>query len=127
MFRVTVNGLEHSCSEVQTILALLRSIDVQVPALCDDPRLAPIGGCRLCLVEIKGQARPAAACTTLLAEGMEISTHTEQLEQLRRTQLRLLARQYPRSALDQRQRPSSSGGSRLTIWNKRRPLPTAPT
>jgi formate dehydrogenase major subunit len=95
MFRVRINGRRYSCESGQTILATLRSAGIEVPALCDDPRLAPIGGCRLCLVEIKGQNRPAAACATPLADGMEIQTHTEQLEQLRRTQLRLLARQYP--------------------------------
>ena len=95
MLRVTINGQSGRAAPGQTILAALRSIGMQIPALCDDPRLAPIGGCRLCLVEIKGQDRPAVACATLLADGMEISTHTEQLEQLRRTQLRLLVRQYP--------------------------------
>ena len=100
MLRVSVNGQPHESSPGETILALLRRIGVFVPALCDDPRLAPIGGCRLCLVEISGQARPAAACTTALADGMEIQTHTESLEQLRRTQLRLLAHQYPASALN---------------------------
>ena len=79
----------------QTVLDLFRTIGVHVPALCDDPRLVPIGGCRLCLVEIEGQPRPATACTTIAHDGMAISTHTEQLEELRRTQLRLLARQYP--------------------------------
>ena len=95
MPRVTINGRPYSRESGQTILAALRSAGVEVPAQCDDPRLAPIGGCRLCLVEIHGQNRPAAACTTLLADGMEIQTHTAQLEQLRRTQLRLLARGYP--------------------------------
>jgi formate dehydrogenase major subunit len=68
--------------------------------LCDDPRLAPIGGCRLCIVGIKGQARPVAACTASVAEGMEISTHTAEIEQLRRTQLRLLAREYPKQVFE---------------------------
>ena len=52
------------------------------------------------LSKSRGRPRPVTACTTLLADGMEISTHTEQLEQLRRTQLRLLARQYPAPARD---------------------------
>ncbi len=99
MLRVTVNGKTHWCAPGRTVLAVLRDAAVRVPTLCDDPRLAPIGGCRLCLVEIQGQARPATACTTMVADGMEIATHNEQLEQLRRTQLRLLARQYPPCAL----------------------------
>ncbi len=98
MLRVSINGQTQLCTPGQTVLAALRGAAMQVPALCHDPRLTPIGGCRLCLVEIEGQDRPVTACTTLLTDGMEIRTHTEQLEQLRRTQLRLLARQYPKSA-----------------------------
>jgi formate dehydrogenase major subunit len=101
MLLVSINGQKHSVGPGQTILCALSSTGVSVPALCNDPRLAPIGACRLCLVEIRGQNRPVPACTTMLADGMEISTHTNQLEQLRRTQLRLLARRYPAPTSDQ--------------------------
>lgn len=100
MLRVTVNGQSQFCQPGQTVLAALRKLALHVPSLCDDPRLAPIGGCRLCLVEIKGHPHPVAACTTPMVDGMEITTHTPQVEQLRRTQLRLLAQRYPRSAAD---------------------------
>jgi formate dehydrogenase major subunit len=83
-----------------TILSALRSAGVRVPTLCDDPRLAPIGGCRLCLVTVNHNPHPVAACTAHVADGMEIATHTEPLEALRRTQLRLLARHYPCETLD---------------------------
>jgi formate dehydrogenase major subunit len=95
---VTINTLTHESPERSTILEALRDEGIEVPTLCHDPRLAPLGGCRLCLVEIRGHPRPVTACTTLVAEGMEISTHTPQLERLRRTQLRLLARQYPKQS-----------------------------
>ncbi len=100
MLQVTVNERSRSCEPGQAILATLRGTADDVPALCDDPRLAPIGGCRLCMVQIKGQARPVAACTTLLADGMDIATHTPEIEQLRRTNLRLLARNYPKQSFD---------------------------
>jgi formate dehydrogenase major subunit len=95
MLHVTVNGTPQSCADGTTILAHLRSMAIPVPALCDDPRLAAIGGCRMCLVEIAGHERPVAACTTHIADGMSIQTHSDLVEQLRRTQLRLLARQHP--------------------------------
>ena len=81
MLQVTINGRSRSCEPGQSILAALRGTADDVPALCDDPRLAPIGGCRLCIVEIKGQARPVAACTASVADGMQISTHTPEIEQ----------------------------------------------
>jgi len=99
MLHVTINGRPHEVAPGQSILAALRSTADTVPTLCDDPRLAPIGNCRLCLVEIEGQPHPVAACTTLLSDGAKILTHTPQLEKLRRTQLRLLALHYPADAL----------------------------
>ena len=100
MFQLIINGRSRTCAPGQTILEVLRDTADDVPVLCADRRLTPIGGCRLCLVEIKGQTRPVAACTTSVADGMEISTHTVEIERLRRTQLRLLARDYPRQAFE---------------------------
>ena len=99
MLQVIINGQPTQCEPGQTILSGLRSVGADVPTLCDDPRLAPIGACRLCVVEVDGQARPVAACTTPLVQGMVIQTHTLALEECRRTLLRLLAQNYPAKAL----------------------------
>ncbi len=99
MLQVTINGRSVPCASEQTVLSALRSAGVHVPALCDDPRLAPIGACRLCVVEVEGEARPVAACTTPLVEGMAIRTHTPALEECRRTLLLLLAQDYPAEAV----------------------------
>jgi len=89
-----------------TLLAALREHGVELPQLCHDDRLQPQGGCRLCLVEVGGQPRPVASCSTPLAEGMEIRTHTPALEALRRTQLEMLAARYPAAAVEaEPQRP----------------------
>jgi formate dehydrogenase major subunit len=100
MPRLTLNGERRDVEAGVTILDALGRAGIHVPHLCDDPRVAPIGACRLCLVEIDGKERPVAACTTHVAEGMVIRTHTPQLVQDRRTLLRLLAAKHPRDALD---------------------------
>jgi formate dehydrogenase major subunit len=93
MLRVNINGRAHLCPP-GSILSALRRFNIEVPALCDDPRIAPIGGCRLCLVSIANCERPVAACTAALADGMEVQTHSDEVESLRRTQLALLVRHY---------------------------------
>ena len=93
--RVTINGKSQTAPEGVTILTALRAAGIDVPTVCHDPRLTPYGGCRLCVVQVKGQSRPVTSCNTPLADGMEIATHTEELEGLRRTLLRMLARDYP--------------------------------
>lgn len=100
MLQVTINGQPAQCQPGETILSGLRSAGVDVPTLCDDPRLAPIGACRLCVVEVDGEARPVAACATPLVQGMAIRTHTPALEDCRRTLLRLLAENYPAQAME---------------------------
>jgi predicted molibdopterin-dependent oxidoreductase YjgC len=74
-----------------SVLDALHSVGIDVPTLCHDERLVPSGACRLCLVRIAGWPRLMPACTTTLAEGMEISTHTPEILDFRRFVLRSLA------------------------------------
>ena len=67
--------------------------------MCQDDRLAPSGDCRLCLVRVKGVARPVTACTTRVADGMVIETGTPELNAARRSLLEMLARRYPAEAI----------------------------
>jgi formate dehydrogenase major subunit len=95
MLRVFINGHAQVYREGATILEGLRSAGIRVPTLCHDDRLKPYGGCRLCLVQVAGWDRLVAACTTPLADGMAIETHTPDIEAHRRSLLRLLANEYP--------------------------------
>jgi len=95
MLNVTVNDEKMEFSEGLSILQALKIRGIQVPTLCYDERLKPYGGCRLCIVDVKGLARPVTACNTKLEDGMIIKTHTPEIEDLRRTLLRMLAHRYP--------------------------------
>lgn len=95
MLRVTVNGSEHELPEGGSILDGLRLLGIEVPTLCHDDRIRPTGACRLCCVELEGQERLVASCTTPLTEGMRIQTHSSAAEEDRRTNLALLAANYP--------------------------------
>ncbi|MBI3933554.1 MAG: formate dehydrogenase subunit alpha [Acidobacteria bacterium] len=96
MLHVTINGRGFELPHGGTVLDALHAAAVEVPTLCHDPRLKPVGACRLCVVEVKGWPRPVTACTTPIQEGMEVQTHIPEIEQARRTLLRLLVREYPR-------------------------------
>jgi NADH-quinone oxidoreductase subunit G len=48
---------------------------IEIPVFCYEPRLgAPIGACRMCLVEIEGIPKLQAGCTLTAAEGMVVRT-----------------------------------------------------
>ena len=99
MLRVTINGKQYEFESSNSILSAVQQARIDLPTLCYDERLEPYGACRLCIVHVEGSPRPVIACNTSLVDGMVIDTHSPELEDLRRTLLRLLAREYPRDAV----------------------------
>jgi formate dehydrogenase major subunit len=89
---VTIDGRVVAGEAGQRVLDLL---DGALPALCHDPRVAPAGVCRLCLVEVRPLPKPVPACTTLVHDGMDIVTRTPALEAGRREILEMLAERLP--------------------------------
>jgi formate dehydrogenase major subunit len=101
VLQLTINGQPYQFRESLSILQALRSLKIEIPSLCYDGRMKPFGGCRLCVVRVNGGAHPVIACDTQISDGMTIDTHTHELEEWRRSLLRLLAKQYPADGLSQ--------------------------
>ncbi|HEY5895594.1 MAG TPA: 2Fe-2S iron-sulfur cluster-binding protein [Chthoniobacterales bacterium] len=99
MFHLMINGRSCEVREGATILETLHAAGVEVPTLCHDERFQPSGACRMCVVEVKGWNRHPTACNTPVLDGMEIETHSPDVEDARRTLLRLLGRTYPSDAV----------------------------
>ena len=51
---VTINDSQISGQEGMTILEVARENGIDIPTLCHRPEFAPIGACRLCVVEVEG-------------------------------------------------------------------------
>jgi formate dehydrogenase major subunit len=100
VLQVVINRQPHELLAGGSVLDGLRAVGIQVPALCQDERMAPSGACRLCLVHVAGLAHPVTACTTPLSNGMVIETDTPDLEDERRALLGMLARHYPADAVE---------------------------
>ena len=90
ILRLTVDGRAIEARPDQTVLQACRDADIRIPTLCDDPRLEPYGGCRLCIVEIAGMRGFPTACTTKVADGMQVATQSDMLFRQRRTLVELL-------------------------------------
>lgn len=99
--KAKINGKEYEFEKDISILNALKSVDLQVPSLCNDERLKPCGACRLCVVKVKGLEHPIVACENLLTDGLEVETHTAELEAARRMNLRMLARNYPLDSIQE--------------------------
>ncbi|HMN28972.1 MAG TPA: 2Fe-2S iron-sulfur cluster-binding protein, partial [Caldilineaceae bacterium] len=76
---LTLDGETLPFTSGETIYEVAQRNGAFVPTLCYDPRLKPFGACRLCVVEVRGQRNPVAACTTPAVAGSEGSTTSEGL------------------------------------------------
>ena len=90
MINLTINGKTIEVTEGTTVLNAARENGIKIPTLCDHPNLTPYGGCRLCMVEVKGMRVPIASCTLPVANGMVIDTDTAALKKSRNVVLSLL-------------------------------------
>ena len=89
--RVTIDGREVSVEPGTTIIQAARTVGIDIPSLCQDDRLEPFAACRLCLVEVEGNGRgPVTACTVPVAEGMVVTTETDDIREQRRVLIDLL-------------------------------------
>ncbi|GGC61123.1 NADH-quinone oxidoreductase subunit G [Hoyosella rhizosphaerae] len=71
---VHIDGVEVNVPKGTLVIRAAELIGVQIPRFCDHPLLEPAGACRQCLVEVEGQRKPLASCTTTVSHGMEVRT-----------------------------------------------------
>ncbi|MFE9924815.1 formate dehydrogenase subunit alpha [Streptomyces sp. NPDC005774] len=94
---IQVDGKSVAVAEGASLLAAVRAAGSDLPALCSDDRLGPAGSCRTCLVHAAGQT--VAACVTPAAPGVRVETATDDLRQLRREAVEVIASALPPRAL----------------------------
>ncbi|WP_434582289.1 NADH-quinone oxidoreductase subunit G [Carbonactinospora thermoautotrophica] len=71
---LTIDGFEISVPKGTLVIRAAELLGIQIPRFCDHPLLDPVGACRQCLVEVEGQRKPLAACTTTVTDGMVVRT-----------------------------------------------------
>ncbi|HEX7160180.1 MAG TPA: NADH-quinone oxidoreductase subunit G [Trebonia sp.] len=74
MVSVIIDGYEISVPKGTLVIRAAEQIGITIPRFCDHPLLDPIGACRQCLVDIEGQRKPLASCTTVCTDGMVVKT-----------------------------------------------------
>jgi bidirectional [NiFe] hydrogenase diaphorase subunit len=87
---LTIDDQMVSAREDETLLEAAWDAGIKIPTLCYLDGVSAVGACRLCLVEVAGSNKLQAACVTKVAEGMEVHTNTERLQQYRRTIVEML-------------------------------------
>lgn len=99
MAKLTINDKRIEVANNTTILQAAKLLNITIPTLCHHPKLSPFGGCRLCIVEVKGMLRPVTSCTTPVSDGMEVTTSTPAIESMRKTILELILSDHPNDCM----------------------------
>src|SRR5690606_9714756 len=70
--------------------------DVGIPVVCYEPKVgAPVGACRMCLVEIEGIPKLQTACSTPVRDGMVVHTQTDQVKEAQNAIVEFLLVNHP--------------------------------
>ena len=94
---VTIDGFQIAVPKGTLIIRAAERLGIQIPRFCDHPLLAPIGACRQCLVQVEGQPKPPASCTTVCTDGMVVRTQLTSpvAEKAQRGMMELLLVNHP--------------------------------
>ena len=87
---LTINGRSVIARQGDSLLQAAQAHDIHIPALCHLNGLTPLGGCRVCIVEVQGCPRPVPACATKVEQGLVVSTDSVRLLSARRMIVELL-------------------------------------
>jgi len=102
MIQLTIDGIAVEVPEGTTLWDAARSAGIEIPVLCHDPRMKPVGVCRVCVVDI-GARTLAASCVRPCEPGMEVRTETAEIESHRKTLTELLICDQPPLERDPKQ------------------------
>jgi formate dehydrogenase alpha subunit len=92
---LTIDDREVTVPEGTTVLEAAKSIGIEIPTLCYYEKLAPFGGCRICLVEIEKMRGLQTACTTVVRSDMVVRTTSPEVLKTRKAILEFLLTNHP--------------------------------
>lgn len=96
---LTIDGHRVTAPAGTSILRAAAEAGINIPKLCATDSLEPFGSCRLCLVEIEGRRGTPASCTTLVEEGLVVTTENAKLNKLRKGVMELYISDHPLDCL----------------------------
>jgi len=92
---LTVDGKKLTAPAGTLLIDACKSAGIEVPSFCYYPNLSLQGACRMCLVKIEKMPKLQTACTTVVGEGMIVTTESDEIKQARKSMLELLLGNHP--------------------------------
>ncbi len=91
----TVDGQKLTAPAGTLLIDACKSAGIEIPAFCYYPGLSLQAACRMCVVRIEKAPKLATACTTTVAEGMNVTTESPEIAQARKATLQMLLGNHP--------------------------------
>jgi NADH-quinone oxidoreductase subunit G len=92
----SIDGREVQAPEGAMLVDGAKHGDVEIPVFCYEPKLgAPVGACRMCLVEIEGIPKLQTACSTPVKDGMVVHTQTDRVKEAQNSVVEFLLVNHP--------------------------------
>ncbi len=102
--KLTIDNKKVEVLKGTTIYKAAKKMGIDIPVLCYMD-LADLkiehkpGGCRICSVEVEGRRTLAPSCSTEVAEGMVVKTHSIRVLNARKTVMELILSDHPKDCL----------------------------
>jgi NADH-quinone oxidoreductase subunit G len=92
---LTVDGKKITAPAGTLLIEACKSVGIEVPSFCYYPNLSLQGACRMCLVKIEKMPKLQTACTTVISEGMVVTSDSEEVRQARKSMVEMLLGNHP--------------------------------
>jgi NADH-quinone oxidoreductase subunit G len=92
---LTVDGKKVTAPAGTLLIEACKTVGIEVPSFCYYPNLSLQGACRMCLVKIEKMPKLQTACTTVIGEGMVVTSDSDEIKQARKSMLEMLLGNHP--------------------------------
>jgi NADH-quinone oxidoreductase subunit G len=92
---LTVDGKKVTAPAGTLLIEACKSAGIEVPSFCYYPNLSLCGACRMCVVKIEKMPKLQTACTTVISEGMVVTTESDEVKQARKATVEILLGNHP--------------------------------
>jgi NADH-quinone oxidoreductase subunit G len=92
---LTVDGKKLTAPAGTLLIEACKTVGIEVPSFCYYPNLSLQGACRMCLVKVEKMPKLQTACTTVVAEGMIVTSDSDEIRQARKSMVEMLLGNHP--------------------------------
>lgn len=96
---IIIDNKQVKVEENITILEAAKTVNINIPHLCNHPDQKIKANCRVCVVEVKGQKKLSPACSTFVREGMVIDTNSKKVRDMQKGIIELILANHNQDCL----------------------------